>query len=263
MKSGKISISSRDGKMKGVKMISKSFKVLDIIDGYEYVFSAFAFKANVRKYKADQKAIGESLTNEMVLEQIAECAHVSVDAIKNWMYAKNGPGDLETVKAIAEFLKVNYIDLLKQQEKKTMSENKIVTQDMAVDMEKTKDVIRVVYQKMSAFMDAAVEELCFELSEESFWEYDAEYKDLVRTLHQSMLDIPITIYDQLRELVEDELALYIYGEDCMIRIWDTEEYKEFDAKYNGIITSQLWFMEKKSEEFYSKIREILKDYLLI
>ena len=93
-------------------MISKNFKVLEVINEYEYVFSPFAFKACVRKYKADMKSSGKSVTNEIVLEEIAGSAHVSVDAIKNWMYAKNGPADLETVKAIADFLNIDYIELL-------------------------------------------------------------------------------------------------------------------------------------------------------
>lgn len=37
-------------------MVSKSFKVLEIIDGHEHSFSSFAFKATVRKYKAEKRA---------------------------------------------------------------------------------------------------------------------------------------------------------------------------------------------------------------
>ena len=156
-------------------MIRKSFKVLEIIDGQEYSFSSFAFKACIRKYKAEKKSQGENIASELLLEKIANAAHVSVDSIKNWMYAKNGPGDLETVKAVADCLDIDYIDLLKKQEKKSMSENKVVNNNMTIDMEKTKDVIRVVYQKMSGFMDAAVQELCFENDEATYWNYEEVY----------------------------------------------------------------------------------------
>ena len=61
-------------------------------------------------------------------------------------------------------------------------ENKIEDTTLIVNMEKTKDVIRVVYQKMSAFMDVAVWELCFDSDEETYWHYDEVYKDVV-TLH--------------------------------------------------------------------------------
>lgn len=246
-------------------MVSKSFKVLEVINEYEYVFSPFAFKACVRKYKADKKNAGESATNEIVLEEIADSAHVSVDAIKNWMYAKNGPGDLETVKAIADVLHVDYIELLKQQEKKLMSENKVIVQDMTIDMEKTKDVIRVVYQKMSTFMDAAVQELCFDSDEETYWKYEEVYKDMVGTLHRSMLDIPIGIYDQLKAIAEVDLYMYMYGiPEGPADVWDLSEFYDFCSSENvdGVI-ARMFYMQKKAEEFYTSMREILKDYLLV
>jgi len=214
--------------------------------------------------KSDKKSLGESVTNEIVLEEIADSAHVSVDAIKNWMYAKNGPADLETVKAIATFFNVNYIELLKQQEKKTMLDNKVMVQDVSIDMEKTKDVIRVVYQKMSTFMDAAVRELCFDSDEETFMKYEEVYEDIVGTLHRSMLDIPIGIYDQLKVIVEEELHEYMYGAlDGPTEVWDSCEFHEFCSTIkSGGFVARIIYMEKKSEEFYASMRKILKDYLL-
>ena len=245
-------------------MISKSFKVLEIIDGQEYSFSSFAFKACIRKYKAEKKSQGENIASELLLEKIANAAHVSVDSIKNWMYAKNGPGDLETVKAVADCLDIDYIDLLKKQEKKSMSENKVVNNNLTIDMEKTKDVIRVVYQKMSGFMDAAVQELCFENDEATYWNYEEVYKDMVGTLHKSMLDIPIGIYDQLKAIAEGDLYMYMYGiPEGPADVWDLCEFQEFcDAKNRYGEIAKMFFMEKKAEEFYSSMREILKDYLL-
>lgn len=246
-------------------MVSKRFKVLEVINGTEYSFSPFALKDSIRKYRADKKSIGENVTSEMVLEKIADSAHVSVDAIKNWMYAKNGPGDLETVKAVANSLSINYIDLLKQQESKNMSENKIVEQSIAVDMEKTKDVIRVVYQKMSAFMDAAVQELCFDNDEETYWQYEEVYKDMVGTLHRSMLDILIGIYDKLKEIAEGDLYMYMYGiPEGLADVWDLSEFYDFCSAENldGIV-ARMFYMQGKANEFYANMREILKDYLLV
>ena len=246
-------------------MVSKSFKVLEVIDEYEYVFSPFAFKALVRKYKADKKSKGETVTSEAALEEIANSAHVSVDAIKNWMYAKNGPADLETVETIATFFKVDYIELLKKQEKKSMIENTIVTHDTMINAEKTKDVIRVVYQKMSTFMDAAVQELCFDSDEETYWKYEEVYKDMVGTLHRSMLDIPIGIYDQLKAIAEVDLYMYMYGiPEEPADVWDLSEFYDFCSSENldGVV-ARMYYMEKKADEFYASMREILKDYLLV
>ena len=145
-----------------------------------------------------------------------------------------------------------------------MSENKVVNNNMTIDMEKTKDVIRVVYQKMSGFMDAAVQELCFENDEATYWNYEEVYKDMVGTLHKSMLDIPIGIYDQLKAIAEGDLYMYMYGiPEGPADVWDLCEFQEFcDAKNRYGEIAKMFFMEKKAEEFYSSMREILKDYLL-
>lgn len=244
-------------------MVSKNFKVLEIINGKEYCFSAFAFKASVRNFKAEKKRNGENIASEDLYWELAEATHVSADSIKNWMYAKNGPGDLQTVKEIANYLKIDYKDLLKEQEKQDMSGNDGVNQN-AVDNGNTKDVIRVVYQKMSAFMDAAVQELCFDSDEATFYTYEAIYKDMVGTLHRSMLDIPIGIYDQLKAIAEGDLYMYMYGiPEGPADVWDLCEFHDFceESGRSGVIAEML-FMENKADEFYTKMREILKDYLL-
>lgn len=242
-------------------MVSKKFKILEVREGKEYVFSSFSFKVNVQKYKSEKKSQGQKVSNEWIWESIAQEVHVTMDSIRNWMYGKNGPSDLESVKAIARYLNIDYHDLLKVQEEKIMSEKTNVICNM-VNATETKDVIRVIYQKMSEFMDDAVDELCFDSDEEMYLIYLSVYKELIRTLHQSMIDIPPAIYDQLKDVVENELSLYLYGPECgMASIWETEEYKEF-RKNNEAFSHQL-YMEYKAEEFYLKMRNILKEYLPI
>ena len=190
-------------------MISRKFKVLEVVDGKEYVFSPFSFKSSLSKFKAERKEQG--INSEDAFAELAEVAYVSVDALKNWMYGKNGPADLETVKRISTKLEINYMDLLKEQEKEKMEEKKMANSNY-VDMNRTKDVIRVVYQKMAAYMDTLVEELCIDIDETTYYALDAAYNDIVRTLHQSMLDIPIEIYDKLEQVMERDLFFYFYGE---------------------------------------------------
>jgi len=254
-------------------MISKKFKVLEVVKGNEYVFSSFAFKKCVNTYKAKVKMDKTDISVEQIYETIADSAHVSVDAVKNWMYGKNGPADLETVKHLAEVLKVDYMELLKIQEESNMPEKNVemnMAMNVVIDMDKTKDVIRVVYQKMSAFMDAAVDELCFDSDEHTYWTYDEIYKDMRNTLHQSMLDIPISIYDKLLEIIEDDFYLYLYGivpgVGVYVDLWEQTEYLNLCEKQkfnpNDDFAKQT-FMQHESEKYYNKIREILKDYLLV
>lgn len=241
-------------------MISKRFKVLEIVDGKEYVFSPFAFKSNMSQFKAKRKEQGKA--SEDAFAEIAEAAYVSVDALKNWMYGKNGPADLETVKRVSAKLEVNYMDLLKEQEKEKMEEKKMANSNY-VDMNRAKDAIRLVYQKMAAFMDAAVEEERFDYSHETLFTYDAVYKDMLRTLHQCMLDIPVEVYDELEQVIEGTLSVYLYGyPEYSIDIWDCSDYTDFCKEHNlNEESGYSAFMENEAKEFYAKMREILKDYL--
>ena len=87
---------------------------------------------------------------------------------------------------------------------------------------------------------------------------------MVGTLHKSMLDIPIDTYDQLSVVAEGDLYAYMYGfPEGPADIWDLVEFHEFCDENNksGYIAKML-FMEKKAEEFYKHMREILKVYLL-
>lgn len=149
------------------------------------------------------------------------------------------------------------------------NEKKVIKNEMTnaiIDAEKTRDSIRVVYQKMSAFMDAAVDELCFGNDEFVFLKYDKVYKDMRDTLHQSMLDIPIEIYDGLNAIVENDLYLYMYGiPEADVEVWDLSEFCDLCNELNSLMdedASKMAFMKKKSEKFYQNIRAILKDYLL-
>lgn len=242
-------------------MISKRFKVLEIVDGKEYVFSPFSFKASMSKFKTVKKEQGKN--SEEAFEEIAEAAYVSVDALKNWMYRKNGPADLETVKRIAVKLEINYMELLKEQEKEKMSENKMAN-CITVDMNKTKDVIRVVYQKMAAFMDVLVNEICFGMDEATFYTYDEAYTDMLTTFHMSMLDIPIDIYDRLKVIIEKDLYFYFYGiPEVGVDVWDCSEYLDFCKEKNiSEFVGHRAYMEHVAEKFYTDIRGILKDYLI-
>lgn len=249
-------------------MVSKKFKVLEVKNGTEYLFSPFAFKKCVNTYKAKVRTERTNISVEQTYEAIADSAHVSVDAVKNWMYGKNGPADLETVKHLAEVLKVDYMDLLKAQEEENMSEKNVemnMAMNVVIDMDKTKDVIRAVYQKMCVFMDAAVDELCFGYDEQVFMRYEEVYKDMRETLHKSMLDIPIAIYDELLKIVEGDFYYYLYGTLEGLDIWDESDYLDMCKEkklqeYDQV--SEMIYMQKESDKFYSSIREILKDYLL-
>lgn len=69
-----------------------------------------------------------------------------------------------------------------------------------------------------------------------------------------MLDIPIDIYDQFKEIVEGDLYLYLYGiPEGPADVWDLVEYHDFCDKENlDGVYAQMVFMERKADEFYKK-----------
>ncbi len=237
-------------------MVSMNYKVLEVRDGKEYVFSSHAFKQRIKTFLETS----QFKTLEALFEDIASKAHVTADAVRNWNYAKNGPGDIEIVKILADYLNVDYKEIMRVQEVKKMAENKSET----LNTDKTKDVIRAVYQKMADFMDVALYEVDFEECGDSYYEYEAMYREMLNLLHRSMLDIPEKLYHQLEEMIVDKFAPYLYGYDFgMTSFWESEEFKEFSMTNGmGFAIDKHMAMEAEAEDFYKKMRVILEEYIV-
>lgn len=247
-------------------MTKRNFKILVDNDGTRYRFNSFAFKVSIRNYVALCKEQGNKITGEQVKKEIAEKLFLSPDAIKNWISGYNGPADMETVKGIADYLKITYVTLLQKEEDKPMSENREI-KNVVCNYHSTKDVIRTLYQEMAEFMDLVQETTCFDgIGQAEYFEYVSQYNYLVTLLHKSMLDIPLDVYDKLEKIISSDFDFYINGYDWgMIDIWDCSEYDEFVQRSNYNEDCELCRAEyvcELSKKFYSEMRVVLKDYLI-
>ena len=73
-------------------------------------------------------------TIEAIKREIAEKAHVSDSAVKNWQYGYNSPGDIKTVETIAQILDVDASVLIKQiPQKKDASDNNKYDEEFDID----------------------------------------------------------------------------------------------------------------------------------
>lgn len=254
-------------------MTKGNFKNLTDNDGKKYKFSDYSFRQYINRYIELLRNSGNKVTKECVYQEIANTVSVTIDAVKNWLKGSNGPGDIEIVKEIAEYLEVPYKELLtlvKEEEIGSMSENRDL-KEMVFDYKETKDVIRMIYQEMAEFMDLATETLCFSyLSAEEYEAYLDQYNYLNTLLHKNMLDIPLDIYDRLENIISTEFVVYIKGYDSgMIDIWDGHEFQEFVDGW-GIENIppimmedyQAAFMRKNSKRFYAEMKSLLKRYLV-
>lgn len=111
---------------------AKTRKILQDTDGREYVFDRLSFDDAVCA-KTDKE---KKITKGVVIDQLGHACAVSEDAVKNWLYGKNSIPDMKTVKQAAEFLEIDYHDILTpvqntQEERKMRTENKIITEATA------------------------------------------------------------------------------------------------------------------------------------
>lgn len=237
-------------------------RTIEIIGKKEYRFDPDMFKQYMKKYCEEKKKINASITMEYVKGELADAIHMSTDAITNWMYGRTGVSSSEIVKGIANFLKIDYMNLLAEKEKRNMSDNVVSVETGAGD---TKYYVRAVYQKIVSLVDSLIADGFYEDSVETFKYFIKSYRETMTFVRMNMLDIPINIYDRFCEVMS-EIEYIICGPDegdC--EIWGTEEYSDFCDKNDLVVDSYQamgTFLELKSNNIHNELRAILDDFLL-
>ncbi len=124
--------------------MAKSLSFRSFNDGKSDIqFSSILFRAKLNEWKErKRREDGRKRTNEDVYEVIADMAHVSTDAVKNWYKGSNGPSDLQTVKSIASALEINYEELVVA----AATEPERVEQDFTPAGTNEKDLIVQIYK---------------------------------------------------------------------------------------------------------------------
>lgn len=105
------------------QMIINSFRVLVDTDGKRYRFDRFAFNEALGAAKRTAKERDQMLSREF-FQAFADALATSVSTITHWASRYNGPSDMGRVKDMAEFLGIDYKDLLLSEEQEdAMNEN--------------------------------------------------------------------------------------------------------------------------------------------
>lgn len=65
------------------------------VDGIQYSFNSRAFRSFIDHY-AEEKGVSKG----QIAKELEKQLKVSIDAVNNWKYGKNGPSDLERIKEI-------------------------------------------------------------------------------------------------------------------------------------------------------------------
>ena len=254
-------------------------------EGSKYQFSSVNFNAfvNMKKYKGNEE--GVKFTKAKITEELAEGLHVSIDAIKNWLYGYNGPTDVEQVKAIGEYLDIDYLCLLQKVEDQNMVDEiklSVSTEDILPagfekkigDYIETKRCIRAIYHKM--LMYVVETEKCFskyqnlkedEITEQTWAEEDKDndrlnqlYCEIDDELDKYYLDLPFRMLNDIRNYMwgvmfdyQDAIAI---GKKVDSDHKPTEEEKK---KTDETIKEMRYYFDV---QFYKDIEELFGEYMV-
>ena len=93
-------------------MANKGFRKLVDDDGKEYVFSCEKFNNAISKYRMKLQARNKCKVSKLsIYEDLSNKLYISLDTIKNWARGRNG-ASLENTKLIAEYIQIDYHELL-------------------------------------------------------------------------------------------------------------------------------------------------------
>ena len=212
-------------------------------DGYDLAFCHLKFRKALSCYVNKRRDEGVRITQTELCQALADHLHLSQDSINNYRKGHNGPASIEVVRNMAEYLEVEWTELMK--EVTPMADKKMIEMEKKIEKNTGRKAIRQEEQPLPAEsilaennMDAPLTE--FEKASAwnavrdvyksllvfvSFFEGDysvvldlddtssdpviRSYNYCWKVLHRNMLDIPDQTYEKLNQLIK-ELGYWIY-----------------------------------------------------
>lgn len=242
-------------------MIMRGYVIMKIKDkkgftefelrGVTYQFSTDAFNAAFREYLYKQKkkvGAGES--------ELAEAVSLSKDAIHQWRYGNNGPGDLETIIKIADYFKIDFYRLLKEVPQVEASTEVLSDRQM--------EALRRIYCAIWDFLEQ------FRQNDGFVWEID-DRKSIWDGDDIDKVDYAIEQYDQVGMAIKKEYLdlgkteLYKNIEQFwdvdLFDMWNgkQEPWYRFDFAEQGKPTATS--VEKELTDIIRKLHTIIDPYL--
>lgn len=247
-------------------MANESFKVLEIIDGIEYIFNCNTFRDEIRRMSRLAKKNGVVGSVEVFREDFAEKIMVSSSALKQWESGRNGVSDLERVKEIARHLLMDdYHKLLMPRSNGEEKENSVMMNRM-ID-EKEREVARSIFEEMAEYIFSFEESLGFEnfeynLVNDTPMDVGIFEQKLGLHIKKIRFDLPKTTVDNLSDLYHEIGDLINEG----FSVFSTEEYANYIRGTDTENSADHWYVKaaycsRKADEYYEKLCEIMKDYL--
>ena len=186
--------------------ISKNLKVFQYQD-IEVQFNAKSFDDLSKEYKQKKKVTLGSIEAEIARE-----VNVSEEAVRNWRFGKNGPGELEMIQGIAKVLELkNWTILLEKYDG---------GKTMAAITDREKDALKRVYDSIIDFLYEFIDSDGFEIvmydvehqirsefTEAMYPDIANKVRNIHRTLNKEYFDLgKHEVYNELNEYI----TTYIY-----------------------------------------------------
>ena len=215
-------------------------------DGRDLAFCHIKFRMALRRHVDKRRDEGVRITQTELCQKLADHLNLSQDSIDNYRKGYNGPASIEVVKDIADYLEVEWTELMKEitpMADKKMTVNKSIEKNItneasrqetpASPVEQTTPEVNfsnnaaplTEFEKASAWLAVrdVYKAMCVFVS---FFEGDHSvvldledsgsdpiircYDYCWKVLHRNLLDIPDQTYEQLYELIK-ELGYWVYG----------------------------------------------------
>ena len=215
-------------------------------DGRDLAFCHIKFRTALRRHVDKRRDEGVRITQTELCQKLADHLNLSQDSIDNYRKGYNGPASIEVVKDIADYLEVEWTELMKEitpMADKKMTVNKSNEKNITNEASRQEIPARPVeqttpevnfsnnaaplteFEKASAWLAVrdVYKAMCVFVS---FFEGDHSvvldledsgsdpiircYDYCWKVLHRNLLDIPDQTYEQLYELIK-ELGYWVYG----------------------------------------------------
>lgn len=256
-----------------------------MVDGSKYQFNSVSFNAFINMKKYNENKNGNKLTKTKITEELADGLHVSTDAIKNWLYGYNGPTDVEQIKAISNYLDIDYLLLLQKVEDENMVEGikvSVSAEEMLPagfekkigDYIETKRCIRNIFNKMREYVLET--EKCFnkyqnlkddEITDETY-EEEAEDNDRLKNIYNELqdevdshfLDITFKMHNDIRNYMWG--VMFDYHDAIAIGKLEGPDYNPTEDEKKKVQETIEEMRNYFNYQFYKDVEDLFEDYMV-
>lgn len=190
-------------------------------EGTKYQFDSKQLMICINQRKHYMQLNGRKITKTFIMEDLADTLCVSSETVKSWMYGYNGPSEIDQVKALGDYFRLDYHQLLKSEVdnmSNAVNSRVVVVNDAQAQI--TKECVRAIYRKMLEFIRFATKEK----ENMSF----VEDEDFSEEQNKGFCNRIYEIHDSLQNSIEDIVELLEYYE------------LDFPEKFSKEVSDYIW-----------------------